>query len=95
MSSRNKTADEIADLIERFVSGRNEYFREWNEFVECSMRDSKLNGIRKQCKIISDQFGGSYRNSLDLNRDDRWQDATDQLKEIASQLRGLEKDAAR
>jgi hypothetical protein len=41
---------------------------------------------------MNDQFQ-SDKKSLDLNRDDRWQDATNELRKIAWQLRDFEKEA--
>jgi len=93
MTSRDKTPCEIADLIERFVSDRRAHFREWNEFVEGRLQDPRLDAIRKQCGRIGDQFGSSYRDTLDLSRDDRWQDAVRQLSEIAEQLRDSAKQS--
>lgn len=46
---RKKTAREIADLIERFLTGTSLYPQEWNDFVECSERDRKLDAYRKRC----------------------------------------------
>ena len=92
MSIRDKTAAEIADLIERYLSNRCAYPQEWNDFVDCSNRDPKLDAVRRQCDTISSQFEKDQK-SLDLNRDDRWQDATDELKKIAAQLRDLERKA--
>ncbi len=91
MSIRDKTAAEIADLIERYLSNRCTYPQEWNDFVDCSNRDPKLDAFRKRCDLISSQFE-TDRKSLDLNRDDRWQDATDELKKVAAQLRDLERE---
>ncbi len=93
MSSNNKTASEIADLIERFVSNRPSHWREWHDFVDGHRnQDSRLDSFRKQCGIISAQFQ-SDRKTLDLSREERWQDAEDQLRKIAMQLRKIEKEA--
>jgi hypothetical protein len=90
MSVRDKTASEIADLIERFVSDRPSHWREWHDFVDGhSIQDSRLNSFRKQCGVISDQFQ-SDRKTLDPSREERWQDAEDQLRKIAMQLRKIE-----
>jgi hypothetical protein len=92
MSIRDKTAAELADLIERYLSNRCTYPQEWNDFVDCSNRDPKLDAFRRQCEIISSQFETDQK-SLDPNRYDRRQDATDELKKIAAQLRDLEREA--
>lgn len=92
MLTRNKTAAEITDLIERFLADRGAQNREWYDFLDRSNQDPKLDFFRKQCGIISSQFQ-SNKKSLDLDRDNRWQDATNELKEIAAQLRHLEMGA--
>ncbi len=90
MSRGNETSGEMADLIERFLSEQLRYPQEWSDFVDCGNRDPKLNSLVKQCEIISSQFEPAQK-SLGLNRDKRWQDATNELRKIASQLRGFEK----
>jgi hypothetical protein len=91
VSVRNKTAGGIADLIERFLSNRLRYPQEWNDFTDCSNRNPNLDFFRKQCEIISSALE-SDRKSLDLNRNERWRDAIEDLKGIADQLRDLEKN---
>ncbi len=44
-----RTAEEIAAIIERFLTGNSLYPQEWNDFVECSERDSRLDTYRKRC----------------------------------------------
>jgi len=44
-----RTAEEIAAIIERFLTGNSLYPQEWNDFVECSERDSRLDIYRKRC----------------------------------------------
>ena len=46
---QRRTAEEIADIIERFLTGNSLYPQEWNDFVECSERDSRLDIYRKRC----------------------------------------------
>ena len=91
MSGRDRTAGEIADLIERFLSHRLRYPQEWNDFTECSLRNCKLDVLRKRCEILSAALQ-TDRKSLDLNRDDRWGDAIKDLNTIAAQLRDCEKN---
>jgi hypothetical protein len=44
-----KTAGEIADLIERFLSGTSLYPQEWNDFVEHCQPDRNLETYRERC----------------------------------------------
>jgi hypothetical protein len=44
-----RTAEEIAAIIERFLTGNSLYPQEWNDFVECSERDRRLDIYRKRC----------------------------------------------
>ena len=44
-----RTAEEIAAIIERFLTGNSLYPPEWNDFVECSERDRRLDIYRKRC----------------------------------------------
>jgi hypothetical protein len=48
-SKRNKTAIEAADIIERFLEGRNSYPQEWNDFVDASQHDKAVEVYRKRC----------------------------------------------
>jgi hypothetical protein len=47
-----KTANEIADLIDRFLSGTSLYPQEWNDFVERSHPDKMLDSYRKRCNLL-------------------------------------------
>jgi hypothetical protein len=44
-----RTPAEIAGIIERFLDGKSLYPQEWNDFVECSERDARLDPYRKKC----------------------------------------------
>ena len=45
-----KTSNEIADLIERFLSDQLAYPQEWNDFVNCeSLVDLSLKSYWKRC----------------------------------------------
>jgi hypothetical protein len=44
-----RTANEVAGIIERFLTNSRLYPQEWNDFVECGERDSKLDKYRKRC----------------------------------------------
>ena len=53
-----KTAGEIADLIDRFLSGTSLYSREWNDFVGRSHPDKMLDSFRKRCDSIGSRVNG-------------------------------------
>jgi hypothetical protein len=44
-----RTAAEVAGIIERFQDGNSLYPQEWNDFVECSERDARLEPYRSKC----------------------------------------------
>jgi hypothetical protein len=46
---QRRTAEEIADLIERFLNKNGPYSQEWNDFVESREADSRLDVYRKRC----------------------------------------------
>jgi hypothetical protein len=48
-SKRDKTSQEVAQLIERFLENTSLYPQEWNDFVEGSQRDKELDFYRKRC----------------------------------------------
>jgi hypothetical protein len=50
--SRRATKAEVADLIERFLEKRLMYPQEWNDFVECSQKDPKVEVYRKRCYAL-------------------------------------------
>jgi hypothetical protein len=39
----------MADLIERFLDGKSRFPQEWNDFVDSSQRDKKMDLFRKRC----------------------------------------------
>jgi hypothetical protein len=47
-----RTANEVADIIERFLTGNSSYPQEWNDFVECREPDSQLDTYRKKCNEL-------------------------------------------
>ena len=47
--NRDRNALEVAQVIERFLDGNSLYPQEWNDFVESSLRDKKLDVYRKRC----------------------------------------------
>jgi hypothetical protein len=46
---KERTATEIADLIERFLNGESLYPQEWNDFVECKHPNPVLDSYRRRC----------------------------------------------
>lgn len=52
---KQKTAGEIASLIERFLNGASLYPQEWNDFVETRHPDTHLDSYRKRCDELSPQ----------------------------------------
>ncbi len=46
---RSKTPVEIAGIITRFLEGKSLYPQEWNDFVECSQPDARIEVYRKRC----------------------------------------------
>ena len=43
------TRSEMADLIERFLDGKSLYPQEWNDFVEVSQHDWRMDAYRRCC----------------------------------------------
>jgi hypothetical protein len=39
----------MADLIERFLDGKGLYGQEWNDFVEVSQNDWRMDAYRRSC----------------------------------------------
>jgi len=89
MAGFEKTAAEIADLIDRFLSDKLMSRGEWYDFVDRSQGDPKLDVFRNRCAFFSDQLAKNER-SLDLSRNDRWEDAKQELRAIADHLRAME-----
>ena len=42
------TVRQVADIIERFLSGSSLYPQEFNDFYECGLSDPKLDAFRKR-----------------------------------------------
>jgi len=49
LSKRSMNAADVADLIERFLQGKIRYPQEWNDFVDASQRDKKIEAYRRRC----------------------------------------------
>ena len=79
-SRRDKSATEVADIIERFLENRSLYPQEWNDFVESSQRDPSLDTFRKRC----DQLDPLVNRPGDADPD-----AVSELRSIVTTLRSL------
>ena len=75
-----KTAVEIADLIERFLSGNSLYPLEWNDFVSHRQPDKSLDVYREGCALLDPLV------NCPGPQDPK---ALDELRKMAHQLRGL------
>ena len=42
----------VADLVERFLDGKSLHPQEWNDFVDASQRDKKIEAYRKRCSEL-------------------------------------------
>lgn len=48
MWKKNMNAREVAELVERFLERRGLYPQEWNDFVDTSQKDKKVDAYRKR-----------------------------------------------
>jgi hypothetical protein len=79
-SHRSKNALEVADIIAPFLDRTSLYPQEWNDFVECSQRDKKIDVYRKRC----------YQLDPLVNRPgDPDQNAVTELRSMIDELRTL------
>jgi hypothetical protein len=46
------TNSEVAQLIQRFLERRTLYPQEWNDFVETSQSDRRIEAYRKRCYFL-------------------------------------------
>jgi hypothetical protein len=68
---RNRTLKDSADIIERFLEGKSLYPQEWNDFVDMSQRDEKVEVFRRRCSELDplvNRAGGwpQFRSHLNL-----------------------------
>ncbi len=82
MTRDEKTAEEIAGIIERFLMGNNRYPQEWNDFVECRQSDEGLEKYRKRC----DELDPLVNRPEPIDSD-----AIAELRSIVDELRTLNK----
>ncbi len=74
----NMNFHEVADIIERFLSKNSSYPQEWNDFIETSQSDWKVNAYRKCCYEL---------DPLVNSRQEPETAATAVLKTLANELR--------
>jgi hypothetical protein len=91
--NRDKTPGEIADIIERFVYRVTSTLPlqvnlEWNDLLDCGVKDPELNAIVKQCEIINREYLPQKDLSL-VSKQQREDNADERLKLIAIQLRNM------
>jgi hypothetical protein len=92
---RDKTPEEIADMIERFVyrepSTRQWQFDlEWNDLLDCGVKDPELNAIVKQCELINREYL-PQKDLSPVSKQQREDEADERLKLIAIQLRNMKR----
>jgi len=73
-------ASAAADLIERFLGGRELYPQEWNDFVEAVKMEPSVERYRKRCYDLDPLVNRPGAPDLE---------ALEELKEIASALRKM------
>jgi hypothetical protein len=56
MVAKTKTPGQIADIIERFLSGSGLYPQEFNDFIDCSLSDPRLDAFRQRCETLHGEF---------------------------------------
>jgi hypothetical protein len=87
---RNCTANEIADIIDRFLSNKMTNPFEWDDFIESGVKDPKLNEIRKQCEKINVEFYPDRNLSKEVKLQHE-RAAEERLRSIATQLRNMDR----
>ena len=51
-SNTHMNAREVANLIERFLDGKSLHPAEWNEFVDVSQHDKRVDVYRRRCNQL-------------------------------------------
>ncbi len=88
MYTRVGTREEVADIIERFLSGTERYPQEFNDFIDCGVADPKLDVYRKRCQILHTEFE-PRRGEDPEQRAQREQGAKRELQSMIAELRSL------
>jgi hypothetical protein len=97
MTGKIKTPGQVADIIERFLSGSGLYPQEFNDFFECSVSDPKLNAYRQRCEMLHGEFEPRRGQLIPLSLEDRQQQreaaAIRELEQIVAELHLLDREA--
>lgn len=100
MSGKIRTAGQIADIIERFLSGSGLYPQEFNDFIECSLSDPKLDAYRQRCETLHGAFEPRRDRPFVLlsleepqRQAQREAAATKELGEVVTELRLFQRKA--
>jgi hypothetical protein len=101
MSRKIDRPGQVADIIECFLAGSVRYPQEFNDFVECSLSDPRLDAYRQRCEMLHSEFEPRRAQFAVLPLEDRQQQALreatamKELERIAAELRLLEQEAER
>lgn len=79
-----RSAAEIADIIDRFLTRSSLYPQEWNDFVECRESDATLEHFRKRCDELDPPVNSP--GEQDAAAIAELHNIVQQLREIATQL---------
>ena len=95
MSGTTKTPGQMADIIERFLSGSGLYPQEFNDFIDCSLANPKLDAYRQQCEVLHTEFEPRSSQFTLLSLEDRQRQvaAIKEMEQIVAKLRLLEPES--
>ncbi len=82
------TSDQVADIIERFLSDTQRYPQEFNDFMDYRLSDPKLDGYRKRCEILHTDFE-PRRGEDPQQHAQREAAAVRELERMVAELRSL------
>jgi len=92
MTRKIKTPGQIADVIERFVSGTSLYPQEFNDFFESARLDPKLDVYRERCEMLHIEFE-PHKEEGRQQKEQREAAAMRELEQIVAELRLLQREA--
>jgi hypothetical protein len=101
MSGKINRPGEVADIVERFLSGSELYPQEFNDFFECSLSDPNLDAYRQRCEMLHSEFEPLRGQFTGTSLEERQQQALREaaavkgLERIVSELRLLERETGR
>jgi hypothetical protein len=101
MSRKIDSPGQVADIIERFLSGSGRYPQEFNDFFECSLSDPKLDAYRQRCELLHSEFEPRPGYFTLLSLENRQQQArreaaaVKELQQLVAELRLLAHKAKR